>query len=335
MMKKLSCLLLSLALILCCALAAHAEPMELVDQTGRTVTLEAPAQRIVSGYYISTSACIALGLAPNMVAIEAKAASRPIYALAAPELLELPNVGTAKSFDLEACLAAEPELVILPKRLKDAADALGEFGIPVLLVDPEDGERLNEMILLIGEATPKALGEPKRAKDLVDFIDGYLADLAATLTLQDTQPVTALMLGNSDRMTCAPSDMYQSTLLSQAGAVNAAQELTGGDFAAISYEQLLAWNPQAIIVPPEAAYTVDDVLSDPELAALQAVQSGAVYQMPQGFEAWDSPVPSGVLGTLWLASTLHPDVYPREIYTGAATSLYETFYGFTPDEALL
>ena len=334
MIKQLSCLLLALAL-LCCALAALAEPVELVDQTGRAVTLEAPAKRIVSGYYISTSACIALGLAENMVAIEAKADSRPIYALSAPELLELPNVGTAKAFDLEACLAAEPELVILPRRLKDAADALGEFGIPVLLVDPEDGERLNEMILLIGEATPKAPGEPKRARDLVDFIEGYLADLAATLTLQDAQPVSALLLGNSDRMTCAPGDMYQSALLSQAGAVNAARELTGGDFAAISYEQLLAWNPQAIIVPPEAAYTVDDVLSDPELAALQAVQSGAVYQMPRGFEAWDSPVPSGVLGALWLASTLHPDVYPREIYTEAATQLYEAFYGFTPDEALL
>ena len=88
-------------------------------------------------------------------------------------------------------------------------------------------------------------------------------------------------------------------------------------------------------MPPEAAYTVDDVLSDPELAALAAVQSGAVYQMPRGFEAWDSPVPTGVLGTLWLASTLHPDVYPRELYVLAATDLYETFYGFTPDEAAL
>ena len=334
MMKKLSCLLLSLALILC-ALAAQAEPIKLVDQTGRAVTLEAPAQRIVSGYYISTSACIALGLADRMVAIEAKADTRNIYKLAAPELLALPNVGTAKAFDLEACLAAEPELVILPRRLKDAADALAEFGIPALLVDPEDAGRLNEMILLIGEATPEASGEPRRAKDLVDFIEGHLQDLAATLSPQEVAPVTALLLGNSDRMTCAPGDMYQSAVLAQAGAVNAAQELTGGDFAAISYEQLLAWNPQAIVVPPEAAYTVDDVLSDPELAALAAVQSGAVYQMPRGFEAWDSPVPTGVLGTLWLASTLHPDVYPRELYVLAANDLYETFYGFTPDEAAL
>ena len=37
-----------------------------------------PAQRIVSGYYITTSACIALGLKDKMVGIEAKADKRPI-----------------------------------------------------------------------------------------------------------------------------------------------------------------------------------------------------------------------------------------------------------------
>ena len=325
-MKKLVCLLLALLLALSASLAL-AETLQLTDQTGRTVTIEGTPERIVSGYYISTSACIALGLADRMVAIEAKANSRNIYKLAAPQLLELPSVGTAKNFDLEACLAAEPDLVILPKRLSDAADSLSEFGIPVLLVDPEDDKRLEDMILLIGQVKGETLGEPKRAQDLVDFIDGYLADLAGTLSLQETQPVTALMLGNSDRMTCAPGDMFQSTLLAQAGAVNLAQALTGGDFASVSYEQLLAWNPQVIIVPPEAAYTADDVLCDPELAGLDAVKNGAVYQMPTAFEAWDSPVPSGVLGTLWMASTLHPDVYPRE--------LYENFYGFTPDEAAL
>ena len=333
-MKKLVCLLLALLLALSASLAL-AETLQLTDQTGRTVTIEGTPERIVSGYYISTSACIALGLADRMAAIEAKADSRNIYRLAAPQLLELPNVGTAKSFDLEACLAAEPDLVILPKRLSDAAEELAQFGIPALLVDPEDAQRLNEMILLIGEATPKALGEPKRAEDLVDFIEGHLENLAQTLTLQEVEPVTALMLGNSDRMTCAPGDMFQSTLLAQAGAVNLAQDFTGGDFATVSYEQLLAWNPQVIIVPPEAAYTADDVLSDPELAELDAVKNGAVYQMPTAFEAWDSPVPSGVLGTLWLASTLHSDAYPRELYMNAANDLYENFYGFTPDGAAL
>lgn len=327
-MKKLLCLVVLLLLCLV-FVSSDAAALTLADQAGREVTIEEEPQRIVSGYYISTSACIALGLTDRMVAIEAKAGTRPIYALAAPGLLSLPSVGTAKAFDLEACLAAKPDLVLLPKRLADAADALGEFGVPALLVDPEDAERLTGMIEMIGAAT----GADERASDLIGFIDEALA--ACQGALSGEAPVTALLLGNADRMTCATGDMYQSAVLAQAGAVNAAGSLAGGSFAAISYEELLALDPQAIFVPAEAAYEVSDVPSDPELSALRAVQSGAVYQMPRAFEAWDSPVPSGVLGALWLASTLRGDRYGEALYRAAAASFYKTFYGFTPEEGAL
>ena len=326
-MKKLISLLLALALIACAALALADYPLTVTDQTGREVTIEAQPERIVSGYYISTSACIALGLKEKMVAVEAKADSRNIYNLAAPELLSLPSVGTAKAFDLEACLAAEPQLVILPKRLSDAAASLAEFGIPALLVNPEDDALLTEMILLIGEAA----GESERAQTLCGTLTAQLT-LCAEMTAQTEKP-TALVLGVGDYLHCAPGDMFQSTLLEKAGGVNAAAEMTGGSWAEISYEQLLAMNPQVLVVPAEAAYTAQDVLADPELAGLDAVKNGRVYAMPTAFEAWDSPVPSGVLGALWLASELHPDVYTREQYVSAATQLYTTYYGFTPDEA--
>ena len=264
-----------------------------------------------------------------MVAVEAKADSRNIYNLAAPELASLPSVGTAKAFDLEACLAAEPQLVILPKRLSDAAASLAEFGIPALLVNPEDDALLTEMILLIGEAA----GESERAQTLCGTLTAQLT-LCAEMTAQAEKP-TALVLGVGDYLHCAPGDMFQSTLLEKAGAVNAAAEMTGGSWAEISYEQLLAMNPQVLVIPAEAAYTAQDVLGDPELAELDAVKNGRVYAMPAAFEAWDSPVPSGVLGALWLASELHPEAYAREQYVSAATELYETYYGFTPDEAAL
>ena len=75
-------------------------PLTVTDMAGREVTLEAAPERIVSGYYISSSACIALGLTDKMVGIEDKSTKRPIYQLAAPALTDLPNVGSAKAFDL-------------------------------------------------------------------------------------------------------------------------------------------------------------------------------------------------------------------------------------------
>lgn len=42
--------------------AGQTGPIVLTDQAGRSVTLEAPAERIVSSYYISTALLVALGL---------------------------------------------------------------------------------------------------------------------------------------------------------------------------------------------------------------------------------------------------------------------------------
>ena len=111
-------------------------PLTVTDMAGREVTLEEAPERIVSGYYISSSACIALGLTDKMVGIEDKSTKRPIYQLAAPALIDLPNVGSAKAFDLETCIATEPDLVILPMKQKDTAETLTEMGIPTLLVLP-------------------------------------------------------------------------------------------------------------------------------------------------------------------------------------------------------
>ena len=50
----------------------------LTDQAGREVVLEEPAQTIVSCYYITTYATIALGLSDRVIGLEMKADSRPI-----------------------------------------------------------------------------------------------------------------------------------------------------------------------------------------------------------------------------------------------------------------
>src|SRR5699024_4319276 len=230
--------------------AEAAYPLTLTDQAGREVTLEAEPETLVSGYYISTSLLIALGLEDQLVGIEAKADSRPIYARSAPELLDLPSVGTAKQFDLEGCLALEPDLVILPLKLQDSADTLAEMGIPALVVNPEDQDLLNEMTSLIGQATNTA----DRAGALLDFAAQQEAALAEKLDGVETPSV--YLAGNSDFLSTAGDAMYQSDMIRMAGGVNAAAEITDTYWANVSYEQILAWDPAYIILASDAAYTV-------------------------------------------------------------------------------
>ena len=141
-----------------------------------------------------------------MVGIEAKAGKRAIYKLAAPDLIELPSVGTAKEFDLEGCAALSPDLVILPLKLKDAAASLTELGIPVLLVNPESQELLTEMIELVSTAT----NTQERANELLSYIASQKSMLSDTLA--DTEPKSVYLAGNSSLLSTAGPAMYQSSM---------------------------------------------------------------------------------------------------------------------------
>ena len=297
-------------------------PVTVTDQAGRKVTIESEPQKLVSGYYISTSLLIALDLDDKLVGIEAKANKRSIYKLSAPELIDLPSVGTAKEFDLEGCLALEPDLVILPLKLKNTAETLEKLNIDVLYVNPESQELLNEMMTLIGTAT----NTQKETKALMDFITKHEATLQNVLANADTPKV--YLAGNSNMLSTAGSAMYQSDMITLAGGQNVAAEITDTYWVEISYEQLLTWNPDYIILASDAAYTAEDVLSDKNLAECTAVKNGNVYQLPSDAESWDSPVPSGILGSIWIATVLHKDLFTADDANHIIDEYYETFYDF-------
>lgn len=296
-------------------------PVTVTDQAGREVTIEKEPSSIVSGYYISSSLLIALGLKDKVVGIEAKADKRPIYKLAAPELTELPNVGTAKEFNLETCAALSPDLVILPMKLKDAAQSLTDLGITVLLVNPESQDLMTEMINTIATAT----NTNSEAAKLLAYIDSQKNML--TSALSGVEPESVYLAGNSSFLSTAGPSMYQSSIIELAGGKNAADSITDTYWAEISYEQLLAWDPSYIIIASDAEYTVDDVMNDPNLAECTAVKNSHVYAIPGDMEALDSPVPAGILASVWLAGILHPDQVSADTYTTEITNYYETFYG--------
>ena len=306
---------------------ASAFPVTVTDQAGRTVTIEAEPQSIVSGYYISTSLLIALDQEEKLVGIEAKADKRPIYRLSAPQLIDLPNVGTAKEFDLEGCAALEPDLVILPIKLQNAVPTLEELGLTVLLVNPETQELLDEAVELVSTAT----GSTAQAQALADFSATQQAWLEETLA--DAETPSVYLAGNSGMLSTAGSAMYQNDMIAAAGGANVAAEITDTYWVEVDYEQLLAWNPDYIILASDASYTCEDVLADPNLADCTAVVNGNVYQMPNRAEAWDSPVPSGILGSVWLAGVLHADLCDQATTDSIIEEYYETFFGFAYSQA--
>lgn len=306
-------------------------PVTITDMAGRNVTIETKPERIVSGYYISSSALIAMDADDKLVGIETKSNARPIYKAAAPEIMDLADVGSAKAFALETCLATNPDLVIFPIKQKANADVIQDMGIPTIVVNPESHEEILYMFEILGKAT----GNEEKAGRLISYYRSLLEDIEALTNDVENRPVV-YMGGTSSYLTTAPKDMYQASLIESAGGRNAGDTIEGSSWKEISYEQLISMNPDFIVIPTNnfatgnPGYTRDDILSDGNLSEITAVKEGRVYQMPIGLEAWDSPVPSGILGVLWMTATIHPELFSMDDFRATATAFYEEFYGFTP-----
>ena len=299
-------------------------PLTVTDQLGREVTIETEPKTLASGYYISTSLLIALGVQDELVGVEAKADKRTIYSLSAPELQSLPSIGTAKEFDLEGCAALTPDLVIVPAKLKDSIPQMEELGLTVLAVKPENQDKLYGAIDLLAQATNTVA----RGEELKSVIEDNLLSLREAIG--DAEAPTVYMAGNSSVLQTAGPAMYQNYMIENAGGLNAAASVEDTYWAEVSYEQVLDWDPDYIILASDADYDVDSVLNDAALADCTAVKEGHVYQLPHAIEAVDSPVPGSFLGSVYLGSVLHPEQVSEQFYHDCADAFYTTYYGFTP-----
>lgn len=327
MKRIISC---AIALIMLVSLSAFAEEgFTVTDQAERSVTFDKAPGKIASCYYIATASVLGLDRADMLCGIEMKADTRGLYNLAAPEILSLPAVGSGKGVNIEEIASIAPDAVILPIRLKDDATALEEIGIKTVIVDPESYDDFVECVRLIGAVT----GAGEEAEAMISRCADITATVENAVSGAD-KPVVYLASG-SDFLTTYPSGLYQNDMITIAGGVNAAGEMEDSRKVTIDPEQLLAWQPEYIFIAADADYTAEDIAADPVYAALEAVQNGRVITFPSDIEAWDYPTPSCVLGQLFMASVIHPELVSEVDFIETAKSFYSDIFGFTPEDSVI
>ncbi len=136
-------------LIACFLIApAFAETRQVTDVLGRTVTIEAPAKRVVLGFHYGDYLAVGGEQAFDaVVGVSRGAWERKVPANWAlnvahrPSLASLPDVGETEnnSFSVEKVLALKPDLVVLAAWQFQALDSevkrLEQLGIPVVAID--------------------------------------------------------------------------------------------------------------------------------------------------------------------------------------------------------
>ncbi len=292
-------LLLTVLLVLgaCAPASPSAGPLQLTDDAGRVVTLAAVPQRIVSLAPSNTEIVCAIGACDRLVGVT-DADDYPT------EVVDLPEVVIFAQVDIEAVVAADPDLVLAAgNELTPSAviSQLADLGFAVLVIYPDSLEDLYAGIDLVGRALDLAEGAAEVVAAMRARVNAVVAALAGV-----ERPRTFYEVGVYEGVIyTAGADSILASLISLAGG-----EPILGDAAstAIQIEALVVADPELILLG-DAAYdpsvTPASVAQRAGWGDMSAVISGRILVM------LDDPVitrpgPRVVDGLEALARNIHP-----------------------------
>ena len=299
-----------------------AETREITDMAGRKVTVPV-AENIESVFSTGPVAAIFLYMvAPDKLLGWNYELNDVEKSIILDKYQDLPNFGMGDAVNYEAVIAANPTIAINSGKINDAmvsdCDALSEsLGIPVVAVDNELNNSA-EAFRFMGEL----LGVEDHAEELAQYAEQVFTDINALSDIPEEKKVSVYFGNGEDSLETAPRGSQHAQILDAINAVNVADlELGDGSRVQISAEQLLAWDPDVIVVNGEpkadksGSSAAEDILSNPDYASLKAVQDQKVYGTPNAPFSWvDRPAgPNRLIGMRWFSALIYPEYIKCDI----------------------
>lgn len=299
-----------------------AETREITDMAGRKVTVPT-AENIKSVFSTGPVAAIFLYMvAPDKLLGWNYELNDVEKSIILDKYQDLPNFGMGDAVNYEAVIAANPTIAINSGKINDTmvsdCDALSEsLGIPVVAVDNELNNSA-EAFRFMGEL----LGVEDHAEELAQYAEQVFTDINALSDIPEEKKVSVYFGNGEDSLETAPRGSQHAQILDAINAVNVADlELGDGSRVQISAEQLLAWDPDVIVVngEPKADKSgnsaAEDILSNPDYASLKAVQDQKVYGTPNAPFSWvDRPAgPNRLIGMRWFSALIYPEYIKCDI----------------------
>lgn len=292
------------------------ETREITDMAGRKVTVPA-AEDIESVFSTGPVAAIFMYMvAPDKLLGWNYELNDVEKSIILEKYHDLPNFGMGDAISYEAVIAANPTIALNCGKINDAmvsdCDALSEsLGIPVIAVDNELNNSA-EAFRFMGEL----FGVEDHAEELAEYSEKIFTDIAALADIPEDEKVSVYFGNGEDSLETAPRGSQHAQILDAVNVTNVADlELGDGSRVQISAEQLLAWDPDVIVVNGEpkadksGSSAAEDILNNPDYASLKAVQDNKVYGTPNAPFSWvDRPAgPNRLIGMRWLSAVVYPE----------------------------
>ncbi len=308
-MKRSVCLILVIMVLLLCVSGCSnidndADPIQypyaLIDDAGRTITIEEVPVRIISFSPAHTETLIAFGLLENLVGVD----DWSNY----PEATQgIEKVGDTFSPNYEVIVGLNPDLVITVGSADTSfVSRLDELGIPVLVLQAESLEDILDDMITIGEVCGVQETAHALVQDLQNRMD-QVKDMVTTIP--EDQRVSVFYEvsppGVWGLWTVGP-ESYIHDMIETAGGKNVSSD-TEGDYFSYSEEVLLEKDPQVIITPNTE--TPEDIAAGlrPAWQTMNAVQNGRIYWIDADVVSRPGPRIVDALETI--AQYLYPEYF--------------------------
>ena len=312
-------------------LTLHARVLE--DQSGHAVTVP---DRVDRAFGLSPPMNYLLyALDPHkMIGLNFKANNKnnsASKALLGDYFFSLPVLGSfygaGQTINLEALLKQKPQLVLVWKdgmMVDTVLKQMKHINVPSLLVPFNDIDTMPGAFKLAGDA----LGVHKRGEKLAHYTQKTIDHISTSL--KGVKPVRYYYAEGRSGLLTECDNSFHVKALNFAGGVNVdtckQSNLVG--LERISFETLLNFNPEVIIVQDPKAY--EKILTSPLWKYLKAVQKRRVYLVPHKPFNWVDRPPSfmRIIAIQWLAHIFHPQAYDINI-NDHVKEFYQLFFNVT------
>ena len=297
------------------------------DSCGREVTVPADIQKIaVSG---PLAQIVVFAIAPDKMVGVANAWDESAKTYFDARYLELPLLGQLYGgkgeLNLETLLAAAPDVVIdvgEPKgSIVEDLDALQEqTGIPFVHIDAYLAS-MDDTYAMLGDL----LAMPNEAQGLADYCR-YAYDKVKAIA-DSVEKVDLLYVTGEEGLNVIARGSYHAEVIDMlcnnlAVVDEPSSKGTGNE---VDMEQILNWNPDAVIFAPGSIYST--VADNENWQTIPAIRDGRYYEVPMGPYNWMGFPPSvqRILGMQWMAKVLYPDAADYDMYETTQT-YFQLFY---------
>jgi iron complex transport system substrate-binding protein len=275
--------------------------LKIVDDLGNSIELAGYPKRIVSISASTTEILFAIGAGDQVV-------GRDEYSLYPEAALAVPSVGALwEELPTEAILAMEPDLVVAAQIIsEDQVLALQDLGLTVYWqANPTSYEGLWENLREFGELT----GHQAEAEALIVGLDARVLAVQSKVATLSKSPTVFYELDATDPSNPWTTGMgtFIDYIITSAGGINVTA-LLEGEYAQISSEELIALNPEIILLA-DALYgvTPESVAERPGWPVITAVKEGALYPIDPNMMS--VPGPRLVDALEETARLLHPELF--------------------------